>query len=149
MVARILLKQAAKLMNKIHPRLRNAFEKREFPRFDELVAIFTKSSIEFARTTSNIFVMFDALDECEKQHFGQIIQLIQDLNKSGIRVYATARPHCEAFIDIQTEPYQIEADVEDVKRYLEQELQRRKTDVSDFEFRREIVDKIADGVDGM
>jgi hypothetical protein len=149
MVARILLKQAAKLMNKIHPRLRKAFEKREFPRFDELIAIFTESSIEFSRTTSNIFVMFDALDECEKQHFGQIIQLIQNLNKSGIRVYATARPHCEAFIDLQTESLQIEARVEDVEIYLAEELERRKTDVPDPEFRREIVNKIAPGVDGM
>ena len=149
MVVRILLKQAAKLMNKIHPRLRNAFEKREFPRFDELVAIFTESSIEFCRTTSNIFVMFDALDECEKQHFGQIIQLIQNLNNSGIRVYATARPHCAVLLDIQTEPLQIEAHVEDVKRYIAQELERRKTDVPEPDFRKEIVNEIAPGVDGM
>lgn len=107
--------------------------------------------MEFSRSTSGIVVMFDALDECEKQHFGQIIDLIQNLNDSGIRVYATAREHRETIIYRQLKPQQLEikANVEDVKKYLTQELERRKVDVPEDDFRKEIVNEIADGVQGM
>jgi hypothetical protein len=96
-VARILLKQAAKLTDKIHPRLKTAFEQRELPGFEELIVIFK----EYAFTTSNLVLIFDALDECENQYFRRILKLIRNFNDSGIRVYATAREHCKEEIDRQ------------------------------------------------
>jgi hypothetical protein len=151
MVARILVKQAAKSMHKIHPDLRTAFEKgnRKLPRLDELIRIFKEYNT--SRSTSELFVIFDALDECEKQHFGEIINLIEDLNKSEIRVYATAREQCEAPISrqLRTQVLRIEADIEDVRKYLAQELERRKIDVPDHDFRKEIMKKVANGVNGM
>jgi hypothetical protein len=152
MIARILLKQAVKLLDKIHPELEAAFDKRLLPGFKKLIEIFKGYNIEFSRTTSRcMFVMFDALDECENQHFGQIVKLLQDLTHSGVRVYATAREHCEASIcaRFQIEPLRIEAQVEDVRKYLTEELERRETDVPDLEFRKEIVNKISNGVHGM
>ena len=152
MVARILLKQAVKLLDKIHPELKTAFDKKEFPGFTKLIEIFKGYSIEFSRATSRcMIVMFDALDECEKQHFGQIIKLLQNLTDSGVRVYATAREHCEASICdwFQIKPLHVEAQLEDVRKYLTEELERRETDVQDLEFRKEIVNEIANGVHGM
>jgi hypothetical protein len=152
MVARILLKQAVKLADKIHPKLRTAFEKKDLPGFTKLIEMFEEYSIEFSRTTSRyIIVLFDALDECGKPYFGQIIKLLQALTDSGVRVYSTAREHYEASICdwFQIEPLRVEARVEDVRKYLTEELEQHETDVPDLEFRKEIVNEIANGVDGM
>jgi KAP family P-loop domain len=149
MVACILLKQAAKLMDKIHHRLKTAFEEKELPTFEQLLEILK----EYSGTTSRIFVLFDALDECENQYFRRILELIRNLNDSGIRVYATTREHYKAQIDryFQTTPFhlEIEAQDNDVKNYLTQELNLRNTDEPDPEFEKEIVDVIATGVNGM
>lgn len=129
--------------------MKTAFEKNELPQFDELITIFKEYSLEFSHSTTEIIVMFDGLDECERQYFRQIIHLIQELNDSGIRVYATFREHYEALIyhQLQTQPLQIEADIEDVQNYLSQELEQR--DVPDSGFREVIVNEIANGVHGM
>jgi hypothetical protein len=95
-----------------------------------------------------MFVMFDALDECDEKHFGQMVKLIRNLNDSKIRVYVTAREHCEGELyQLQPRPLKIEADIEDVERYLVQELEQ--SNVSDSEFRKEIITEIAQRVDGM
>jgi hypothetical protein len=148
MVIRILLKQATKLMDKIHPRLKTAFEQRELPEIEELIIIFK----EYSLTISNVFVTLDALDDCENQYFHRILELIRNLNDSGIRVYATAREHYKAEID-RYFPFilhlQIEAQVEDIENYLTQELKLQNTDEPDPEFEKEIVNIIANGVHGM
>lgn len=150
MVVRILLKQAAKSIDKIHPLLKTAFEQKELPGFEELILIFK----EYSLTISNMFVIFDALDECENQYFRRILKLIRDLNDSGIRVYATAREHYRTEIERHFQTplilhVQIEAQVEDVKKYLTQELELQNTDEPDPQFEEEIVNVIADGVHGM
>jgi hypothetical protein len=138
-------------MDKIHPRLRAAFEQKELPGIEGLIAIFREYSIEFSRTTS-MFVILDTLDESENQYFRRVLDLIQ-LNDSGIRVYATARENYEAEIDRYFQSrllhVKIEAQVEDIKNYLTQELALRNTDPPDPGFEKEIVDVIADGSDGM
>jgi hypothetical protein len=149
MVARILVKQAAKWVDRVDVQLSQAFKKKDVPQFDELIEILKNYGTEFSRI-SNMFVMFDALDECDEKYFGQIVKLIQNLNQDGIRVYATAREHREdAFYQLQSQHLKIEADIQDVEKYLVQELEQRKTDVPDPEFRQEIVKEIAQGVDGM
>jgi hypothetical protein len=152
MIARILLKQAATLMDDIHPRLKTAFKQRKLPAFEELIIMFK----EYSFAISNIFVIFDALDECEDEYFRRILRLIRNLNDSGIRVYATAREHCKEEIDRHFQTLiplilhmKIEARVEDVKKYLTQDLELRNTDEPDPEFEKEIVDVIANGVHGM
>lgn len=149
MIARILVKQAAKWVDQVDVQLSEAFKKDEILQFDKLIEILKTYGVEFSRK-SNMVVMFDALDECDPEHFGQMVDLIQNLNHSGIRVYATAREHCEnALSQLQSRLLKIEADIQDVEMYLVQELERRKTDVPDPKFRKEIVNKIVQDIDGM
>jgi hypothetical protein len=150
MIVSILLKQAAKWMPDVHPQLRAAFEKEDVPTIDVLLKIFEEYNIEISRKSS-MFVMFDALDECNKEHFGRIVKLIQNFNASGIRVYVTARQHRDHWMcqEFQIQPLIIEADINDVKNYLMQELEERKPPDVNCEFMEEIVDEITREIDGM
>jgi hypothetical protein len=146
MVAQILVKQAVERVDLVNVQLSQAFEKNDQLQFETLIQILKEYSTEFSRT-SNMFVIFDALDEC--QYFGKLVKLIQNLTKFGIRVYATARDHYENSLrHLQTQPLKIEANIQDVENYLVQELEENALDI-DSTFREEIVNEIAPKVDGM
>jgi hypothetical protein len=151
MVARILVKQAANWVVQVSTPLSQAKQKNELPQFDKLIEILKDYSIELPRKTqSNMVVMFDALDECDERYFGQMVKLIRNLNKLGIRVYATAREHCDyALSQLEAKRLKIQAKVDDVEEYLFETLKERETDRTDPEFRKEIVNVIAQGIDGM
>jgi hypothetical protein len=145
-VAQILVKQAVERVDRVNPQLSQAFENKDPLQFETLIQILKEYSTEFSRT-SNMFVIFDALDEC--QSFGSMLKLIQNLTEFGIRVYATARDHYENSLrQLQTQPLKIEADIQDVENYLVQELEQNAMDI-DSTFRKEIVHEIAPKVDGM
>jgi hypothetical protein len=124
MVAQILVKQAVERIDRVNVELSQAFEKKDPLQFEKLIQILKEYSTEFSRT-SNMFVIFDALDEC--QNIGSMVKLIQNLTEFGIRVYVTARDHYENFLLLlQTQPLRIEADIHDVENYLVQELEQRR-----------------------
>lgn len=146
MVAQILVKQAVERVDRVNVQLSQAFEKNDPLQFEKLIQILKEYSTEFSRK-SNMFVIFDALDEC--QNFAAMVQLIQNLTEFGIRVYATARDYYEDYLRrLHTLPLRIEADIQDVEKYLVQELQLHALDI-DSTFRKEIVNEIAPKVDGM
>jgi hypothetical protein len=144
MVARILVKQAAKRVDRVSTRLSKAKEIDEVPRLDQLIEILKDYSTEL----SNMVVMFDALDEYDE--FAEIVELIQKLNQFGIRVYATARDYLAPTLSqLQAKRLTIKANVQDVEKYLVHVLGKRTTRVPDPKFRAEIVATVARGIDGM
>jgi hypothetical protein len=151
MVAQILVKQAAKRVDQVSTPLSQGKRNNELPQCDKLIEILKDYSIELSRKTqSNMVVMFDALDECDKTYFGPMVKMIGKLNKLGIRVYATAREHCDyALSQLEAKRLKIQANVRDVEKYLVKTWDDREPDVTDPEFRNEIVNEIAQGVDGM
>lgn len=151
MVARIPVKQAAKRVNQVSTPLSQAKQKNELHQFNKLIEILEDYNIHFSRETrSKMVVMFDALDDCDERYFRQMVKLIRNLNKLGIRAYATAREHCDYELSqLEAKRLKIQAKVDDVEKYLFETLEERETERTDPEFRKEIINVIAEGVDGM
>lgn len=148
MIARILVKQAAEKADRVNNQLIKILSRDGTLLFNPLVDIL-KNYNEIIARQSAMLVMFDGLDECNDEYFEEIVELIQNLKDSGIRVYATARDYSENVLcRLQSQPLIIEADIKDVEQYLIGRLERRKMVVTP-EFREEIVKEITPGIDGM
>jgi len=97
----------------------------------------------------DIRVLFDALDECNKNEVGKIFHLIRTLRKANIGVYITTRPHIvgelrKRFPDSSDTLYMenIKADHTDVRNAIHRGIEDHGESI-DPDFTNEIVSKIA------
>lgn len=69
---------------------------------------------------SSVFIFLDALDECSSDTLDSVINLIRQLSRSGVKTFATSRPHLRNLPVELEKPLilQIEAQDDDVKNYL-------------------------------
>lgn len=107
--------------------------------------------IDLASVVKCAYLVFDGLDESE--HRRSFLQIIQNVVKCGqFRLLVTSRPHIRDLIDLfQQHPnLKIEAHKKDLKTYLYQELyQGGIYDIADHGFVDSLVQKLAQGADGM
>lgn len=149
MVLACLLRQLATLTNRIHPRLKIAYDSKIRPQRSDLIDIFKAYRDDFSL---NIFVMLDAFDECHADNYGDIISIIQKFMESEIRVYVTTRDHlsntylCNEF---KVSPLEIKAHDDDVKNFVMLELEKPKTRSITPKLKQAIIDGVTDGVNGM
>lgn len=109
-----------------------------------------------SRTFSNVFIVIDALDECE-EYDGTRAKLLSEIQKLQpiVRLLVTSRPHITNVISKfkDSTRLDIRASDEDIKRYLEGRIEeecRLKRHVDDDPSLKDtIINAILGNVDGM
>ena len=108
----------------------------------------TSQLISVAEKYPTVFIVLDALDECSKETFEDVITLIHRLKNSGIKVFCTFRPvfpdlgNRLSVLDIHT----ISAHEEDVRNYLL--IQLSKKGRYNKNLTQKIIDRLAQGAEG-
>ncbi|KAI9727372.1 MAG: hypothetical protein M1834_008443 [Cirrosporium novae-zelandiae] len=108
-----------------------------------------------AKTYSRIFIVIDALDECENTHRGTREQLSSDIStlqtQANVQLFATSRFIPEIVNRFkESMSLEIRASEEDVRKYLDGQMSRFRPFVSrDPDLQNMIKTKIVKAVDGM
>ncbi|GAM42216.1 hypothetical protein TCE0_043f15975 [Talaromyces pinophilus] len=149
-----LLKQLAQEQPSVPEAVRNLYNlhkaKQTRPSPDEIRNILHHIAVTYSR----IFIIVDALDECQLSYEGREVFLREIFHlqaKAGINIFATSRyiQDIEAKFD-QSIRLEIRASDTDVERYLDQKLQDFPSWIlKDSSLQTEIKSKIARAVDGM
>ncbi|KAF4624343.1 hypothetical protein G7Y89_g13827 [Cudoniella acicularis] len=120
------------------------------PGWAKLLAIL----VELCKKSKNVFIVFDALDECDQHaNRGPVIELLKALIKSDARLLVASRPYppdVEALLrDHSTIP--VEASDSDIRAYLLNEIARSPTasKIIDAELREEIIKSVVSKSQGM
>lgn len=128
----------------------NSFnDKTEIPGFHPLLDLLRTLSSEF----STIWILLDALDECEEGPRDEILSPLLELNRQSFRLFVTARPYLKYTRSIQrsletASRAQIVPDSFGLERYVRQRLQNAKQGLRP-EFVDEIVLKLVPNAGGM
>jgi hypothetical protein len=97
------------------------------------------------------YVIFDALDECESKERLKLFKVIDQLDKAGVRIFATCRPHirdARHFFQTSTAAWiRIEADTEDIKNFLRIRLEERTNQSPAM--KAKIVDRLSSSAKGV
>jgi hypothetical protein len=129
-----------------HEQYKNAGKR---PSFNDMVILFH----HVAGTLSNLFVVVDALDECEGTNWSPLISELRRLQSlvPVLRLMITFRPHiavAEELADAAT--LNIRADRGDLEHYVKMQLPRLSKHVTETaNLREEVIKGIVDASDGM
>ena len=94
-----------------------------------------------------IYVLFDALDECEDTQQERILALVDELlSISSIRIMLTSRTHVQT-VPASANVIDIKAEDSDIRIYLSSRLQGVRHLTQDL--KEEVVEVIARGAEGM
>jgi hypothetical protein len=149
-----LLKQLTQTMPSLPKNVEDLYQRhiknRTRPSLDEI----TEALRGVAATYSKIFVLIDALDECETSNGCQrrfISEALSLQSTTGANVFATSRFIPEIRNNFDRRPsIEIRATDQDVKKYLDGRLEGLSTCVSrNPDLQEEIKTKIVQAVDGM
>jgi len=75
-----------------------------------------------------VYLVIDALDECEPKHRREFLQAVNNLTQMhDIRLLVTSRPHTQDVAEMfqRHSTLKIEAQTEDIRTYLRQEIDRQ------------------------
>lgn len=103
---------------------------------------------------SKLFIIVDALDECAEESRDEFLQELRDLGPT-LHLMITSRPSIMNITDYFRDAVQLDirAHVEDIKRYVEERLQRdsklRQKIEKDPSLSNDIIHAILDKADGM
>ncbi|KAI9812194.1 MAG: hypothetical protein M1827_004860 [Pycnora praestabilis] len=129
----------------------NHFERqRDSIQLKDLEAALSRLAGEFRQT----FIVIDALDECEGgRHRGSILGILRGLQRSGVKIFATSRPHPTDIIQaLEIFPQiTIKASESDIRRYLVNTINRDSAaaDIIDEPLKEHIVEVITAAAKGM
>ena len=125
LVLRNLLKQLLSALPKIPSTIQDAYRKSECgdgqPDCDGWMQFIKAVSTSF----SCVAVLLDAFDECTKGEKLNIVEIVRDLQKSGMKVFITTRPHDQSRLEtklVNAISMEIKAREPDIKIFLEANL---------------------------
>jgi hypothetical protein len=148
-IIRSLLKQLLCLLTLIPPKIESLYDdcrrKSQVPTSSQLTD--QLHEVIASCKASSVFFVLDALDEC-LDHCNEIITMISALDKLGVKVFCTSRPH---LIDLPkrlgtTAVLEVRAQDDDVRNYLSVRLKDWK--FSESRFKPMIIDRLSNDVDG-
>ncbi|KAL8802592.1 MAG: hypothetical protein Q9200_006532 [Gallowayella weberi] len=122
-------------------------KQKRFPEQQNLVQALSSTCHEFAA----VYIVIDALDECEPRYRSGILELIK-LLKGYAKVFITSRPYPEDISKVLKSKPQIPimAHSEDLERYIDQKIEDSDVcDEVDHNFRGDIIQKIIQSTQGM
>lgn len=126
-VFRNLLRQLLTSLDIIPAEIEQAYDRaqKRFAKPD--LNIFTSLFVSTSSNFSQVFVLFDGLDECAKENIDDVVEGINRLLDSPrIRILCTSRPHA-VNLKTQLKPTTeiwIEASHEDIKNFLAKRLEK-------------------------
>ena len=101
-----------------------------------------------------VFIVIDALDECEPRHKGILINFLNQMqSKSSVNIMLTSRSFPEMMVQKHFRNacnMAIAAHETDIRKYIIQEIANSdKADVIDENFKSEMIDKVSKGAQSM
>ena len=116
----------------------------------ELCEVFRATCESFERC----FIMVDALDECKHQgHRKEIVQILNSLPKTKIRIFVTSRPHPHDVKQYFEDALKIdvEASETDIKHYCSRMIEEspNAADLMGESLKQQVLDSIASNARGM
>jgi len=145
-----LLAKSLSIPTHISARLSDAAKLKEFLSWDELKAAF----IKLCDASSTIYLVFDALDECEERNNrAPVIQFLNDLKTSKARILVTSRqfaPDIDSLLK-DCDKITVEAAASDIRAYLVDQIARspRAVRLMDWPLRETVVNDIMSKSQGM
>ena len=101
----------------------------------------------------NVYLVFDALDECASEERKSLLQSIsQASHLQNVRLLVTSRPHLQDLTEIfeHSPTLETKAQEGDIKTYLNHELDRQSISYrAGPDFAERVVEKLTQGADGM
>ena len=148
-----LLKQLVQHQSPVPESVKSLYErhndKGSRPSLEEIL----KSLHSIATDYSRVFILIDALDECQTSHavLKEFLSEVFNLQKTGTNIFATSRPILEIVKEFEGSiSLQIRARDEDVQRYLDAHMSELPLCVSRNRPLQEIISaEIIKAVDGM
>ena len=150
-----LLKQMVQRLNKLPQHLVDEYKQwaddhNYRPEGKNLADILSKCSRKF----HEVFVVLEALNECPPKEMTVLYSLINEwLETTKIKFYITARSYLKNDLkkSIRTtfEPIQIQANPDDIEKFVESQLQSPGWRDRDSDQKHEIVRRIQDNANGM
>jgi len=142
-----LVKQLVSYVDEILPELYRIYKtlrsRDKSPDLEDLLQALRAAS-KALRTS---FIVFDALDECEKEQRYILLDFVHRLSTSDFKIFATSRPHLrdiEEFFD-QKPKIQIVSQTQDIRTYLNKRMDRERSPG----LKSEIVDTLAVSANGL
>lgn len=148
-----LLRQLVQQQCSIPDGVRALYEKHKGKRTRPVLDEIVKELHSVTAMYSRIFILIDALDECQATDGCRTNLLSEIFNlqaKSGANIFATSRINDEiAKLFDRSICLEIRATNEDVKIYLKGQMQRLQSDILDKDIQQMIESEIIRAVDGM
>lgn len=120
-VLKCLLKQLVRQSESVPPMLESAESNDSHLSAADISNIFVSCSKHF----SKVFVVVDALDECDQMQREILVPFLQHLIQVGLKVFYTARPDLQSmFTANRVTHLEISAKETDLKMYLTERLER-------------------------
>ncbi|KAK4241153.1 hypothetical protein C8A03DRAFT_41341 [Achaetomium macrosporum] len=108
---------------------------------------------ELIREVGRVYLVVDALDECDAQHRAPFLQVLGELNRiSEFRLLVTSRPHTRGIAAAFTNHLNINivAREQDIRLYRHQELARKSIyEIAGEAFANGLIERLAQGANGM
>lgn len=146
-----LLKQLTFPLDRLHPTIASLSEYKQNDQRPEL-PVLIKMLTECAKKYTAVCVILDAFDECfEAQQRRVAAYLLKPLHDVGIGIHVTTRYSCvEVLKSILTDASveEMRADCDDIKNYLEKQIQESGKGISN-PFKATLIDTISGRADGM
>jgi hypothetical protein len=113
----------------------------------------TETFISVTSSLSRLFVVIDALDECDNQHRSMVLQLLRQLEDiPNVRIFVTSRPYPQ---DIRTAlssspQIEIKAHDSDLRQYMLQEVRCIcESGIIDFQFAYSMISRLIEASKGV
>lgn len=109
---------------------------------------------ELPKLFTQTFIIFDALDECNRQHREKLLPMCHRMKESGFRVFITSRSHPDDIRDSLSDELQIQvtAQNKDLKSYIDQHVDanpRARKLIRGNRHEDQIINGLVDAADGM
>ncbi|UPL04021.1 hypothetical protein LCI18_014955 [Fusarium solani-melongenae] len=149
-----LLKQLAEKQPRLPDAVRQLHKRHEKSRTEPSLEELVESLRSVAETFDHVFIIVDALDECQESNdcLPMLLSELFDLQKQlGVNIFATARPLGHIKLSFERAiSIEIRAHREDVRKYVSGRLGELPMVVqNDPELQEDIMNKISEVVDGM
>ena len=144
-VMKSLLKQLVYQRRSLPTKLESAYDEGKLLDMNSIVEMFLESAQQF----SKVFVVLDALDECNIREREILMPYLQRLLQSGIRICVTARPEAQCKLTSnQIRSLEISAHDHDIENFLAQRLMQVESAVDD-QSKEAIISTVVAGAKGM
>ena len=143
-----LLKQFAIRLKEMSAAITSMYNRYRIRRTRPELSDLVECIISVSAVFSSSFILFDALDECERSQRQKILNAISRVHSAGVSIVATGRHHIANVEYFKSSPtINIRADVKDLRHFLTQKLSEARLENAKLD--EEIVETLSTNADGL